>query len=171
MCSNEAREKRNAELRKVSATFKTKLDRLEDKLQRESRELDEDRAEYSQRRMEEMGTHAENVLGLFSRRRSRKLSSSLSKRRMTQKAKADIDESLDAIEDIEADIAELQNEQNEVLEEIKERWGEIANESEEIGVLPYKKDISIDLFGVAWFPYYVAQIDEQMMELPGYYLK
>jgi hypothetical protein len=38
----------------------------------------------------------------------------------------------------------------------------------EISITPYKKDILVEVFGVAWFPHYVAQIEGHMVELAGY---
>lgn len=74
----------------------------------------------SDRKMEEMGTHAENVLSLFSRRR-RRMTTSLTKRRLTQQAKADVEESIDAIDDLERQIRDLETEFKEKLDEIGER--------------------------------------------------
>jgi hypothetical protein len=31
-----------------------------------------------------------------------------------------------------------------------------------------KKDVSLDLFGVAWFPYHLVQVGAELVELPGY---
>ncbi len=95
-CSDAAREGRDTELEKVEKSIQTKLDRIQDRLEREQRELREDESEYSQRKLEEFGTHAENILGLFGGRK-RRLTTSLSKRRMTEQAKSDIEESKDAI--------------------------------------------------------------------------
>ena len=39
---------------------------------------------------------------------------------------------------------------------------------EEIAVTPTKSDISVELFGVAWFPYHVVQTPTGILELPGY---
>jgi DNA repair exonuclease SbcCD ATPase subunit len=167
MCTEAARQGRDAEIDKVSDSFDTKIEVLMDRLKREQRELAEDQSELSQRKMEEMGTHAETLLSMFGKRR-RSLSSSLSKRRMTEKAKADVEESLDAIQDLEKDIADLKREMDEALQQVNERWGEIANQVEEISVRPYKKDILLDLFGVAWMPYHLVQIGKELVELPGY---
>jgi hypothetical protein len=151
MCSEEAREKRDGEMEK----------------EREKRELKEDQDELSQRKMEEWGSHAETVLSLFGGRR-RSVSSSLSKRRMTSKAKADVEESLDAIDDFEEDIEELEAELTQEVEEISSRWGEIAGDITEIPVRPYKKDVLLEMFGVAWLPHYVVVQDGELVELPGY---
>lgn len=170
MCADAAREKRDAAMDKVSDSYQRKLDRLEERLHREERELEEDRTELSQRKMEEMGTHAEVVLSLFSKRR-RSLSSSLSKRRMTERAKADVEESIAAIDDLEADIREMEAELAEKLEALNDQWGQIANQVDEIRVRPYKKDVLLDLFGVAWIPYHIVQLGKAIVELPGFHIK
>ncbi|MEW5867888.1 MAG: DUF87 domain-containing protein [Chloroflexota bacterium] len=172
MCAEAARQGRDAELQKVASTFDRKIDTLGDKQVREERELSEDEIEYNQRRMEEMGTHAENIFGLFGgRKSSRRLSSSLTKRRLTEQAKADVEESLDAIDDFKKQIAALEKEKARALEEVNSRWGETANQVSEITVTPYKKDVLLDLFGVAWFPYHLVQVGDQEIELPGYQAK
>ncbi|MFC1996130.1 helicase HerA domain-containing protein [Chloroflexota bacterium] len=167
MCAEAARSTRDAEIDKLEASYEKKLDRIEERMRREERELKEDEADLSQRRMEEYGTHAENVLGLFTKR-SRRLSSSLSKRRMTEKAKADVEESEDAIEEFKEQIVELENELKSAIEDVQAKWAEIADDMEEIPVNPYKKDILLDLFGVAWFPYHLVEADGRTMELPGF---
>jgi DNA repair exonuclease SbcCD ATPase subunit len=164
LCSDAAREKREAELNKVADRFDKKIDTVVARMKREQRELEEDRSDLSQRKMEEYGTHAETVLSLFGRRK-KSLSRSLSKRRMTEKAEADVKESLQAIEEYEQQVKELQAEEEEALSEVNERWEEIASQVSEIEVTPYKKDIQVELFGVAWFPYYIAQIGDQIEEL------
>jgi chromosome segregation ATPase len=170
-CADAARQGRDAELRKVAGTFDTKLRTLKERLTREERELSEDQTELSQRKMEELGTHAENFLGIFGGRRSRRLSSSLSKHRLTEQAKADVEESLDAIDDYKNQIAALQAQREAALDEVNQAWGDIANQISDIPVTPYKKDVLLDWFGVAWMPYHVIKIGDSVEELPGYNLK
>lgn len=168
-CAEAAREGRDAEIRKVEATFDKKLATLEDKLRREERELAEDESELSQRKMEELGTHAENVFGLFTgRRSSRRISSSLTKRRLTAQAKADVEESLETIKDLKKQIAALQAEKEKAIQEVNQRWSELANQVNEMSVAALKKDILVDFFGVGWFPYYVVQVGSQVIELPAF---
>ncbi|KAA3643109.1 MAG: ATP-binding protein [Chloroflexi bacterium] len=167
--SAEAREARDAEIKKLKGKYKTKINSVQKKLTREKRELAEDQEDLNQRKMVEMGTHLENVIGLFGKSRSsRRLSSSLTKRRMTAQAKADVEESLDAIEELEADLAELADEIEDEIDEIEEKWGEIANEIEEIPVTPYKKDVLVELFGLAWLPHYIVEVNGETMELPAF---
>jgi len=147
--------------------YDKKLDTIENRLMREERELRADEAELRERRMEEYGTHAENVLGLLSRRR-RRLSTSLTKRRLTEQAKADVEESLQAIEEYERQINELEIEQAQALQEVNDKWADIADDMTEIPVRPYKKDILVDLFGVAWMPHHIVQAGDRILELAGY---
>jgi hypothetical protein len=170
LCTQASREARDNEIRKISKSYAKKLDVIENRMEREERELEEDREELSQRKMEEWGTHAENVLSLFGGRR-RRISTSLSKRRMTQKAKADVDESLEAIEDYKKDMEELEERLKEEIKEISDRWNQIANDISEIPVKPYKKDVQVDLFGVAWFPYHLVKVGEKIIEMPGFTTK
>lgn len=169
ICSKAAQQGRETEIDKVSAAYDKKIKVLEDKIRKEQRDLDENETELSQRTMEEWGTHAENLLGLFGgRKSSRKLSSSLSRRRMTSKAKAEVKESKELIADMEAEIAVLEKEKTSALEEVNQRWGELVNKISEIPVKPMKKDILIDLFGVAWMPFYLVQTSQGLSEVAGY---
>jgi hypothetical protein len=167
MVSVEARKMLAEEMEETKAGFKKKFDALQKKLNREKRELEEDRTEHSQRKMEELSTHFENLFGGKSYRR-RRISSSLSKRRMTQRAKADIDESLDVIEELEREMDLLAEEMEEAIDALKDKWGEAARQITEIPVSPYKKDILVEIFGVAWMPYHMIQVDQDLVELPGY---
>ncbi len=169
MCSKAAQEGREAESEKVSLAYDKKIKLIEEKLRREERDLDENETELSQRKMEELGTHAENILGLFGgRKSSRRLTSSLSRRRQTSKAKADVEESKELLEEMEKQIVALEAEKAAALDDINQRWGELASEISEIPVKPMKKDILVDLFGVAWMPFYLVKTDQGLSELPGY---
>jgi hypothetical protein len=168
-CADTAREARDAEIAKKTATIDRQIKTLQDKMAREERELREDEADLQHRKMEEMGTHAENVLGLFTGSRStRKLSSSLSKRRMTENAKAEVEESVDAISQFKKQLAELGRQREEMIAEINDRWGRVVNEISEVTINPKKTDVFVNLFGVAWLPYYIVQAGLDELELPAF---
>ena len=170
MCEKAAAKLRDVEMTKADRAYDKKIDRVADKLVREERELREDEEEHSQRKREEGLSHAETVLSLFSSRR-RSLSSSMSKRRMTAKAKADVEESIEAIAGMQKEIEELEAEEKEILAEISERWAEVAQDVSEIPVNPYKKDVDVTLFGVAWLPHHVVESDGRTLEMAGFEFK
>jgi hypothetical protein len=119
--------------------------------------------------MEEAGTHLENLTGLFGgRRKASRLSSSLTKRRMTQQARADVEESKDAIKEFNQQLAELEKRREEVIAEINDRWGRVVNEITEVTIAPKKTDIVVKLFGVAWMPHYIIKSGTETFELSAF---
>jgi hypothetical protein len=166
-CQDAAEQERETELDKVAAQYERKVEQLQDRLQREELELERDQADLSGRRVEEIGKAAETLLGLLGGRK-RSLSSSLSKRRMTRQAKLDVEESEKQIEAYKKEIEELAREQEDAEASVNEKWERIAADVSEIAVNPYKKDISVTMFGVAWVPYHVVQSGKQTLELPGF---
>jgi hypothetical protein len=92
----------------------------------------------------------------------------LTKRRLTAQAKADVDESKEALEEMQQQIAELEKEKADALEEINQRWSDLANRITEIPITAMKKDVLLDLFGVAWMPYHQVKAGDDEYELPGY---
>lgn len=168
-CAEAAAEARDAEAEILRDKYEKKIELIERRLAREERELAEDQVEHQSRKMEELATHAENILGVFGGSRSRRrVSSSLSKRRMTSKAKAEVEESLEVIEDFKQELTELEGELTEEINELNNRWGEVAAEIEETVITPYKKNIHMDLFGVAWFPYWRLELKGEHLEVVGY---
>ncbi|MBN2149065.1 MAG: hypothetical protein JW726_16895, partial [Anaerolineales bacterium] len=167
-CAEAAREARDNEIAKFETSFVTKLRTLQDKLKREERELRTDESELSQRKMEETGTHLSNIASVLGMGRKRTLTTSLTKRRQTAQAKADVEESLDAIDDMKKQIAAIEEEKASGIEEINQRWGEVIKDITEISVTPLKKDVLLDFFGVAWMPFHVIKVGDAVEELPGF---
>jgi hypothetical protein len=156
------------EIDKLKAKYKTKVQSIQKKIKAEERELSQDEEELKQRKMEELGTHAENILGFVTGSRSkRRVSTSLTKRRMTSKAKADVEESLEVIEELEEELAKLTEELNQKIEEMEQEWEDQDENISVIAVTPYKKDIHVDMFGVAWQPYHLLVMGEEVVEIPG----
>jgi hypothetical protein len=167
LCAKAAEARLDVEIDRIEASYEKKIDRVEDKLTKEERELREDEADLARRRREELGTHAETIFGLFTKRR-KSVSSSLTKRRMTERAQEDVEESKESIEQFERELATLAEEMKADLDAAKEKWADIADAVDEIAVTPFKKDILVDLFGVAWFPYYLVADGDRQYELPGF---
>jgi len=166
-CSDAASQKRDAEIAKETAKFDRQLRSLKDRKSREERELREDETELSHRKWEEAGTHLENIFSSGKRAR-RRVSTSLSKRRMTEQAKADVEESIDAIEDYTKQIEELEKQREERILEINDKWGHVVNDITEVTVTPKKSDVFVNLFGVGWVPYYVVQAGGEVIEVAAF---
>ncbi len=167
LCEDAADDLMQVELDKVKAKFETKLKSLDDKIKREERELAEDEAEFKSRKGEEYVKHAETLLGFLGGKR-RSLSSSLSKRRMAEKAKADIEESKQAIEDFQKQMSNLKEELEELLDEVEAKYDALIEETREVAIAPKKSDVRVRMFGVAWVPHYLAESGGRTVEIPAY---
>jgi hypothetical protein len=106
--------------------------------------------------------------GIIGMGRKKRLSSHLSKRRLSEQARADVDESQKAIADHKRQIAELEKRREEIVSEINDRWGHVVNDITEVSVKPKKTDVFVKLFGVVWMPYYVVNTGAEGMELPAF---
>jgi len=167
MSEEAAKEKADEEAEAIKAKYKTKRDRLEDKLRSETNSLEKDKQELNHRRMEEVGKGLENVLGLVMGRR-RSLSTSLTKRRMTSQAKADLEASEQEIKELEEDLGEMEEELKKELDGIEERWMDAIDQVVEEPITPYKKNIFIELFGVIWLPFYAFKDGESWLTVPAF---
>ena len=166
-CAEVAQEGREAEEDKLRDKYQKKIKRIRDKLTKEERELSEDQAEHQARKVEGYISTAETVAGFLGIGRRRSISATMSKHRMTKKAEADIEESVEEIETFKRELAEIEEELVEELEEINERWGEAAALIEEMVITPYKKNIHLELFGVAWIPHWRLEIGTEVLEVIG----
>ncbi len=168
-CAEAAEQAREDEIAKATAAINRQIKTLREKIMREERELKMDEAELQQRKGEELATHAENVLGVFGGRRStRRLSSSLTKRRMTEQAKEDVDESIAALNQYDQEMNQLEEARQRALEDAGSRWDNVVNDINEITVVPKKTDIYVQVFGVAWIPCYQIESRGGTMELPAF---
>jgi len=167
MCSQAAKSAMQSEIDKVESAYKKRLSSLELKVNRQEMEVESQEKELGQRRLEEAGKGAELLLGMLGGRK-RSISSSLTKRRMTAQAKAELKQEQAELESLEKQLEAIEAEHQATLEEIRERWAEVARKEIELPVTPYKKDIYVDLFGVAWMPFYLVTVSGQTRELPAF---
>ena len=167
MCSNAAREAMKAEQTKLDTTYKKKMADLENKIDRKKSEVDERKGVLDGRRLEELSTGGELIFSLFGGRK-KSLSSSISKRRMTSKAKSDYDQEVQSLETMQKDYAALEKEYQNALKNLQDTWAEKVNNIVETPLAPAQKDIHLDFFGVGWRPYYLVKSGNNTQEVPAF---
>jgi flagellar biosynthesis GTPase FlhF len=167
-CADAASQKRDAEIEKESAKFDRQLQTLENKKSREERELKMDQQDLEGRKREANSNLLEIGASVIGIGRKRSITSQFSKNRLTNKARADVEESIDAIKEFDKQIAEIQKLREEAIAEIKDRWGHVVNDITEVTVTPKKTDVFVDLFGIAWRPCYVVRSGEGTIEVPAF---
>jgi hypothetical protein len=167
-CSEAASDGRDAELEKKTAAIDKKIKSIEDKLIKEERELRQDEEDLRNRNIETGLSGAEALAGMFGLGRKKSLSTSVSKYRMAQNAKEEVEESVDAIAQYKKELASLERQREEIANVINDSWGSIVNDISEVSIKPKKTDIYVNLFGVAWKPYYIVQSGDEAIELPAF---
>jgi multidrug resistance efflux pump len=167
-CSEAASEACDIEIEKEAGKIDRQIASLQDKLAREKQELSQDKTELTGRNIETVVSGVEVVAGFFGIGRKKSLSTSLTKGRLSQTAKADVAESEKAISEYEKQLTELSAERTRIVDEIKSRWGDVVNDITEITITPKKTDIYVKLFGVAWMPFYIVQAGSETLELPAF---
>ncbi|MFN8383131.1 MAG: DUF87 domain-containing protein [Anaerolineales bacterium] len=167
-CADTARDSCDTEIEKKTAAIEKKIKTLEDKLAKEERELRQDQEDLQNRNIETGINGVEVVAGLFGVGRKKSISTPISKYRMAQNAKAEVEESVDTIAQYKKDLTALLRERDDVAAEIKDRWGRVVNDIKEVAINPKKTDVYVNIFGVAWKPYYVIQAGSETIELPAF---
>ncbi len=167
MCEQAAKEKQQAEIEALTKKHGNQLKTLEDKLGREESRLDGYKQQLGYRRMEEVGKGVENVLGMLTGSR-RSVSTSLTKRRMTSQAKANVEKSELEIKNITRDIERIKAEQDAELSKVEQKWADTFDKVVEEPVSAYKKDIYIDQFGLLWLPYYAFEKGDDWVVVPAF---
>lgn len=148
-----ARERRDADVERVRAKYSDRIYRLEKRLEKERRELNDGVREYEARKREADLSTTEAVVGLigiFGRRRS--FSAVSRKHRLKEKAKEDIAESQAEITQLSAEIEELKKALEAEASAIAERWNATTETIETVSIKPRKSGVKVDLVALAWVP-------------------
>jgi hypothetical protein len=168
-CQRAANAGRDEALTKIRDRYDKKIDALEMKLAAERRELNQSEKELEAREAESRWTTAENLLGLaFGRSPHRMFSTSEQKKRLAQRAKHEVVESQETIEELEAQIAALKEEAQPQFQAAAEKWAAAAQDIHELRITPKKSDILIELFGVGWLPHWQIEADGTPVEIPAF---
>jgi len=168
-CSDAAREARDTEVEKQASKIDRQIATLQDKLAREERELQQDQTDLENRKMEGLANVGELIAGnLLGIGRKKSITSQFTKHRLSQDAKANVQESIDSIAQFKRQLTELEAQRAQITDDVNSRWGDVVNRITEISLNPKKTDIYLNLFGVAWTPFYLVEIGGQTVELPAF---
>lgn len=156
-----ARARRDEEVDKLRAKYRTRTDRLRDRLRKYEADLAEDEADLSARKQQEWISIGETVLNVFlGRRSSRALSTAASKRRMTSRAKASLSRTRQEIDELQEEIAELEQELAQEADEITRKWADLLDEIETEELKPRRADVDVELTALAWCPSWLVDYSD-----------
>lgn len=166
-CTDEIQKQLDAESAKIKTKYAKQRESLQLKIKKETLELEQDKKELNQRRLEEAGKGFENVMKLLGSRKA-SLSTSLTKRRMTSNAKGDVKESEEVIATYQKQLEDLDGLYNQEVEAVKDRITQSIGTVREVTIAPLKKNILTDMFGVVWLPYYAFKAKDEWVTVKAY---
>jgi hypothetical protein len=167
MCSQAAQTAFEAEAAKITATYDQKKTVLRQKITHLEGQEKQQKDEVDHRKAEELGAGGEFLLGLFTRRK-RSLSTSLTKRRLADQAKDGLDQVRQDLATLRDQVQALELVQQNVTQETHTRWAKAVDDASEAPLVPQKKDIFLELFGVAWMPYYLLKMGAEVQEVAAF---
>jgi hypothetical protein len=152
-----AKEERDQELDALHDKYDAKFSKLEQKIRKEERDLDEAQAERSSRRNDEFLNVVETVFGgVFGGRRRRSASSVSTKRRMARKAAEKVRESEEDLEMLDQAKRELENELHYKIEDISHKWESVEKDLIKKEITPRRTDVKVIDPIIVWYPYWVS---------------
>ncbi|MEM2988978.1 MAG: DUF87 domain-containing protein, partial [Candidatus Bathyarchaeia archaeon] len=156
-----ARERRDAEVDKLSQRYEDRLRKLQDRLRRAQEALDRREAEAKARKGELAVSVGESVLGMLMGRRSmRSASTAISKYRQIRTATMTVEQEKRNLEALRNEIKDLERELKDQTDAISSRWDEAISEIDTFPIRPSRKDITVDLIALAWAPHWqIAYFD------------
>jgi hypothetical protein len=167
-CANAARSGRDLELAKSLATIEKQIDTIERRVEKEQAELKNDQEKLSSRTWDQILSIGKIGSDAIFKGKVRIPSNAISKGRMKDQAKADVEESQLSIAQMKEQLADLQKQREQKTQEVTARWGEMVDKVDEITLTPRKSDVFIDHFGIGWMPFYQVTSGDKVIELPAF---
>ncbi len=158
MVNSAAKEQRDAEIDQLTARYGRDFDRLEEQYQRAERNLESDQSALQDLRQESMATIGEAALSLLRGQTTYTLSRVARVRRYQTQAKESVEAKHEVLAELQQQMNELQMRFEQEIAKINEKWARIAMSNVQKRLTAYKRDIHIDLFGIGWKPYYLANL-------------
>jgi hypothetical protein len=166
-CVEAAHKAQEQEISKLEMTVDKKLKALEVRVKRQEMEVQQQEAELGQRRMEEIGTAGSVLLKVLSSKKA-SLSQSMTKRRMTAQAKAELEQETAELEAMQKELEGLMAEKTNLVKDVNDKWTGVVDSTIEVPVTPMKKDIFLAVFNILWMPYYQEAGNERAKLIPAF---
>jgi hypothetical protein len=133
--------------------------------------MKDDQEQLRAREDESRWTGIENILGLALGHSPRRMfSTSASKERLKQRAKAEVAESAQTVANLQSQISALKDEAQATFKSIIDKWNAAAHAERvhDLRVTPKRSDIFVELFGLGWRPHWQIEADGKKVEIPAF---
>ena len=151
----------------LTAKFQQRIDRIEEQKQRKIQRRDSEQRELSKLKREQLFTNVEAGLSLLRGRTAFTLSRMSRAAVYKERSQGQLELHEHDIQQYDDDALKIQQEFEAAVRDLNERWARIATNIQQYQITPYKKDISLDLFGIGWLPFWYAWVNNQPLLLPA----
>jgi hypothetical protein len=161
------RQERDKEVDGIANRYDNKLAQIEARYETMAARRDQKREELGARKQEEMISLGEGALQMFRGNAGHILSRATRLRRYTSTTE-DFQGIYDQrLEGISQQYQLVQQDMEQALQAVQDKWVGVVQQIEEVRVAPFKKDITPTLFGVGWVPYWDVAINGAAVILPA----
>jgi len=164
------------EAEKARVAAAKKKDAIAAKLSKAQKDLAEDQAKVSAKRMDQFTSLGESILNFFFGRRSSTIvSSAMRKQNQAAAAAAAVEKGKQLIAELTTQQTQLDADAAAENAAIAAKWKTIAASIDQVDVAPRRTDIAVDLLAVAWTPEWVIEYDDggitRSRRVPAYEVK
>jgi hypothetical protein len=150
--AHKAREARDEAVEKLRASVDKKLHTMESRLRTAEGRLSREKTEASSAKMQAGVSILGSLLGGLLGRKSRRVSTSLSRATSAYKQQQDVGVAAEKVEDIQQEIARIQQDAKEKTEEIRAAYETSAIELESVSIKPTRRGVQVDSVALMWMP-------------------
>ena len=167
MCDEAVRSKMGTDKDKTDSQFVTKINALKKKIDRAQLDVENKQQQVGRRNTETLVAGGEVLLGFLTKRK-RSLNTPLSKNRMANKAKDDLEVAQQTLKTLQDELKQLEEAREAARSSMQDYYAQSVNDAVEIPIAPTKSNIFVELFGIIWLPYYRVQVGSQEQEVPAF---
>ena len=163
----QCRQERDKEVDTVAQRYDTKMSALEARINTFQARAEQKQDEVGARKQEETLSAGEDLLGMVHGRSEHLLSRATRLRRYSTTAENRLGIYEQQIQNLDQQIQTLQSEMEQALQAVQDKWVSVVGQVQEVRVTPLKKDITPQIFGVGWVPYWDAVVNGNEVILPA----
>jgi predicted nuclease with TOPRIM domain len=153
-----AHEKRDDDLEAMKMKYASKIQTLENRLQKAEQTVEKQSTKASQKKMDAVVSAGSAIFGAFFGRKSisatsmSRIGTAVKSTTRALKSGEGIDQAQELLESINLQLEELQTELEGQLTEINTKYDVLKEELEEIDIRAISENITVHLVGLAWEP-------------------
>ena len=154
-----ARETRDLKAEKLRAKYQNRFSTLNERLMRAEQAVQKERGQVDVQKMRTVVNLGETLLGAFMGRKvisassTSRVSSAMRSASQVKKERMDVARALERVASLQQQIADLEARFQADLDKLEDAYDPQSEQLSTITIKPKARDITLELFGLAWAPY------------------